>query len=497
MTEKKTFQLPLVSLTLLYLALPLVIFFIGWLKPLYALLAIVPILFCGWRLIREWPVESHSFRWPETGFVTAFSFALAAFVGIGGFTFQDFDWIKHNAVLFDCVNLPWPVFLADGAAKWPLVYYLAYYLPAAVVGKIAGYAAAQVALWIWSSIGLALSCFWFARLTRLPASVAAIAFFAFSGWDFFANLLVQIIGLSDNHGALKFYPNESWAKIWQFPSHFWMLQWSPGQALAAWLAAGLFLSAPNLLRPICFCFLFTCALFWTPFVAVGLFLLALFLSWRERPEFSCKSFFPIISLILPLGALTTFFTAKISPDVAVRFGTIPVDWFTQFHYAPSPLKSVLLLFLFIVLEFGIFLWFIRARFQKGAHERNLADACGLSLILLLPVAMGSESDLSMRASAVPLFVVAVLLARTVLSAGLSPRMRRFLWLAILMGALTPLIEAARQGHNLLIGRHDPRTEPHQVSAVMNMPGHDHLKAQYVGSTNSFFVKNLIRENSGQ
>ena len=136
MKSQKIISVPLVSLTLSYLALPLVIFFCGWLKPGYAILAIAPLLLCGWRLIREWPAEPFSFQLREAGIVVVLSFALTAFVGIGAFGFQDYDWIKHNAVLFDCVNLPWPVSLTDGTTEWPLVYYLAYYLPAAVVGKI-------------------------------------------------------------------------------------------------------------------------------------------------------------------------------------------------------------------------------------------------------------------------------------------------------------------------------------------------------------------------
>ena len=493
MKHHKTFPLPLLSLTLGYLALPLVIFFCCWLKSGYAFLAVAPILFCGWRLIREWPVEAGHFRLREICLVVVFSFALTAFVGIGGFGFQDYDWIKHNAVLFDCVNLPWPVYLADGATKWPLVYYLAFYLPAAIVGKMAGYAAAQVALWIWSGIGVALSCLWFARLARLSAGVGFIAFFAFCGLDFFANLLVQFTGLTGSHGAVNYFPSQGWSRIWQFPSPYWMLQWSPGQALVAWLSAGMFLSSPGSLRPVGFAFLFTCAALWSPFAGIGLFLLALLLRWRERPIFSARQWLPGVGLVFPLGMLAAFYAAKLAPEVSAHFGKIPVGWFFQFHYAPGPFRAVFLLPLFIVLEFGILLWFVRVRFPKAGAERNLADASGLALLLLLPLTVGYENDLALRGSAVPLFCLAVLVARTVLSEGLPPRLRRWLWLVVLMGCLTPLIEATRQGHNLLIGRHDPRTVPHQVPAVLNMPGADGLKGQYVGSTNTFFWQNLARQ----
>jgi len=215
--------------------------------------------------------------------------------------------------------------------------------------------------------------------------------------------------------------------------------------------------------------------------------------WRERPIFSARQWLPGVGLVFPLGMLAAFYTAKTAPEVSARFGKIPVGWFFQFHYAPGPLRAIFLLPLFIVLEFGILLWFVRIRFPKPGAERNLADASGLALILLLPVTVGYENDLALRASAVPLFCLAVLVARTVLSEGLPPRLRRWLWLVVLLGCLTPLIEATRQAHNLLIGRHDPRTVPHQVPAVLNMPGADGLKGQYVGSPNTFFWQNLARQ----
>ena len=110
---------------------------------------------------------------------TPLPFVSSAFVGVGGFAPQATDWIKHNAVLSDCVRQPWPVVLMDRADRWPLVYYLAWYLPAALVGKVAGYAAAQVALWVWTSLGVMLAGGWFARLTRLPVDLLAVS----GGWN--------------------------------------------------------------------------------------------------------------------------------------------------------------------------------------------------------------------------------------------------------------------------------------------------------------------------
>jgi hypothetical protein len=488
--------LALGPLTLLYLALPLVIFYAGWLKPAYAVLSIIPLVWGGWGLARCWPVEAATFSRGGILFLAGFSFGLTAFAGIGAFAPQEFDWAYHNAVLVDCINQPWPVLLEDGPIRWPMVYYLGHYLPAAAMGKLGGYQVAQVTWWVWSALGVMLAGGWFARLTRLPVWIAAPVFFAFAGLVFIGNLLVQVLGLPDNyHGWVGFYPNEFWARMWQFPSHFWMLAWAPGQALAAWLSAGMFLSCPQPLRPLGFGFLFLCDLLWAPFSAVGLGLLAFFLVWREGCRWPVKALTPLLALSLPAGTLMVFYAAKISPDVAARFPKIPIVWFTRFQDAPPDLlSSVFLLLLFITLEFGILWALLRAVFPKGSGERTLADACGLALLCLLPVTVGYYSDLAMRACAVPWFGLALLAARAFMSAGLTPRLRWWLWRVILIGALTPLIQIGEQGAKLVTGSYDPNVAPKQVSAVVNIPadGFKFLGAQYIGSTNSVYWKYLAR-----
>ena len=49
-----------------------------------------------------------------------------------------------------------------------LTYYVAYYLPAALVGKIAGWTAANVVLFAWSATGAALAFLWLVVLSGAP-----------------------------------------------------------------------------------------------------------------------------------------------------------------------------------------------------------------------------------------------------------------------------------------------------------------------------------------
>ncbi len=64
--------------------------------------------------------------------------------GIGGIGFQHYDWNKHNAILSDLVRESWPVGYTYYGRPVALVYYIAYYLPAALDREDLGLACRQL-----------------------------------------------------------------------------------------------------------------------------------------------------------------------------------------------------------------------------------------------------------------------------------------------------------------------------------------------------------------
>ena len=55
--------------------------------------------------------------------------------GIGGFARQSVDYVKHDEILGTLINMDWPCKLGSHKYLY-LIYYIAYYLPAACIGKI-------------------------------------------------------------------------------------------------------------------------------------------------------------------------------------------------------------------------------------------------------------------------------------------------------------------------------------------------------------------------
>ena len=116
----KKFTQILTALSLCYLLLPYLIFFVGYLKWPFALLmsscAIAGTITSVWHLRRSKPASKFSAENEATSLTLTFFIALVFSVfgcvlisGIGGYGYQDHDWYKHNAILSALILHDWPV----------------------------------------------------------------------------------------------------------------------------------------------------------------------------------------------------------------------------------------------------------------------------------------------------------------------------------------------------------------------------------------------------
>ena len=102
--------------------------------------------------------------------------------GVGGFIWQNtWDHKFRNAVFKDLVRYDWPVINGDVA----LCYYMGFWLPAALVGKVLGLGAGYLAQTIWAFIGVFIG---FAIICQYLKSIKisnALIFIFYSGLDVF------------------------------------------------------------------------------------------------------------------------------------------------------------------------------------------------------------------------------------------------------------------------------------------------------------------------
>jgi hypothetical protein len=421
----------LARLSLFYLALPAFVFLTGWARPILAVpVAVTLVLGLVWS-VRSMPAAAaRPLALLDRGILAVVVVVLALLSGAGAVGHQRVDWLKHNALLHDLVVRAWPVvYPGDGTVTGLLSYGLGYYLPAAVVGRVAGLNAAHVALLVWTALGLGLTVAWVVRLSVRPTWLAVAGWLAFSGMD--------VLGLALLRGTTR-DSMAWWAGFAQYSSNPGLLFWVPQHALAGWLGAAVLMDAHEERRPaVVVAIVLVLATLWSPLSALGLVPLAVASLVRQRPSLreGLRA-----AVALPLGALLAAYLLGMP-----RSG-IPVS---SVWGELGPIRGTAMWALFVALEVGAPLAvLVLLRSRMGPSAFWLVPV-GLTLVLLPLIHVGLFNDLVMRASIPALFVLALLLLRVRWegpegAARTAPITAQMLALALLVGAIQPALELANQ-----------------------------------------------------
>ncbi len=286
--------------------------------------------------------------------------------GLGGHGYQNWDYYKHYAVFKDLIQCPWPVrYQPEQGTSLALIYYVGFYLPAALIGKAFGWWVGSQALFGWGLCGVVLTLFWFQRLVRRQGVWMVCFFILAGGLDTLGNFLMN------GHGAPWTEHVQWWTGAWEYSCNSTLLFWSPQHALSGWLGTALILgrwleqeefsSAPLWMA---------LTLIWSPFIALGLLPLALWV-WARPGKWSLQCvWLPLISVGVALPII--FFLG--SSQASIPQGMI---WKFQ-----SPSQFIPHYLLFVLIEFGVYLAAMRWR-----HLPRRMAAMGIVsaiVLLLLP-----------------------------------------------------------------------------------------------------------------
>jgi hypothetical protein len=467
---------PLDRAAIAYLTLPLVIFLWGWFEWWAAL----PLIACAAFALR--PLVA---RWPASGTrlaVTPLQLTVAIVIGCGWsafggtdhWVFANADWHIRDAVLHDLVVSPWPVGygLLDGKESL-LRAPVAYYLPAALVGKVAGLSMAHLTLALWTAMGATLFLLQVLSLTRSRLStavlVAAVVVF-FSGLDIVGNLLNDGPRFRTDWNITTHL--EWWAGTYQYSSMTTQLFWVPNHALGGWLMIGLLyrdkgFSRIDAMLPI----LMVAAALWSPLTVIGL---VPFVLWKvgagtfRQPSFRFlhpKVWAPALIVGLAVAAYLALDPNRIPKGLALAHDSaddLSMDLLRQAQ--------------FFLLEAGIIGLAILAM------RRSWEVALALLILAVLPFAyLGPGNDLVMRASIPSLAVLTIgaclaLIGKCV-DAGCL-RKKALLGGLLVVGAVTPVAEFARASmlpvwpinmQATLIGANCGKIAPHYVARLGDEP----------------------------
>lgn len=417
--------------SVLFLAAPWLIFSVVWPRPLVAagLLGVL-LVTLYWYVSRGAGLDHASSRadeagvrstitWPVAGFLVLVVIGWVSLSGAGGIGYQNLpDWNNKNVLMNDLLAKPWPVFYG---ADTVLNYYFALYLPPSLIGRLAGWDAAQWAMYAYVLGGVILTMLWVYSYSARLGVVAIVLFVIFGGLDIVGAWLMQ---RPPKDWATTI---EWWSESLQFSSNSTLLYWVPQHCLSAWLATALILDEATRQRRLVYTGLFVALTFlWSPFSAIGLApvcLVALLLAEQ-------KSIVSVANLVLlPVFAVVT--VALYAPHGSG--GDLYADasnWRT--HYSP---KGLLIMAEFLLLEVGVYLACIAACGRALEREWRIMAlvVAGASVLwVLVPEAVG-HGGFNMRAS-IPTLLLLFLLVVRVLSLSSHTAVRAVLAVALVVGA---------------------------------------------------------------
>lgn len=488
-------ELPLLHrLAILYLVLPLPIWLLGWFEwwfsfPLVMLLGLA-----------LWQVLSGGFR--PTLTVTTLGLLLLALGWVlltqaGGFLDRyNSNMLGYRAMFLDMARLQWPTYLVGYVQDDPLLlrYNLGWWMPPALMGKWFGVAALNwaVPLWTWGGVALVLLLFVRGGRSTLQAALpAALLLVLFGGLDALEVILHEgwQVGVQEIERKWGF-TNFDWSYDWgpmriEYPSLHQILRWSPHHFLAAGLGTLLIVQLQRCPRFLAASgVVLAAALFWSPFVVVGLLTLATvllfsnglrsFLGWRNL-------------LVAPFlaGFLALYLTS----------GRLDFDYgWTWQHYdrfemalAPTLLLAYLTEFLVLVLV----LWWARP-----GIVREPFFIVSLGLLLITPLFYyGSPkiNDLFYRSILPALFVCCYYAVHTLI-AGISTALRpalAALAVVLAMGSLSVFNYVAEAFNN-------PGVPPYERSPLSILSRNSPFEvSQRVAPDVPGLLQTLLRDNGPQ
>ncbi|MBO6193595.1 MAG: hypothetical protein J6O00_05390 [Clostridiales bacterium] len=392
-----------------YLVLPVLIFFAGYLRPALAGLFMGLTAFACWWFLRDCDkspdgtsADTSKFTIVlKPSYIIVVGLLVIFFLFIGGiseFGFGSSDHTMRYAILNDLVKYKWPVIYDFSTQENPIVqaylgdhtvafsYYFVFWMVPAVIGKAFGLMAARVALFIWSAIGLFLVAVGASMLYGKASKVLFVGMMLFAGFD-----------------VVPYFINE-WAGVWTtwerwnpeliVVGNFYQVMNVFNQCIPGWIVTILLIMCVNgrstgLLGSLMFCY--------SPWAAIGILPMCICKIITKRGTKVLRNLLSVGNIVAPVVFFIVFASLYTSNTNATD-----ESGFTWTFY-PSVLMFLKDYFLFIVVEF--LLWFMLI-YRNHRRDAMLLTAVGTMLIIPF-YKITYANDFLMRGSMAPMFLISL------------------------------------------------------------------------------------------
>lgn len=438
-----------------YIILPIVIFLIGYCNLFTAIIGVGLIAFCSYFVCKDCPqiwIPQNKKEWWILGAVLFIITIWVCYSGIGALSFQNSDHTARNAIFEILVNENWPV-IQD---KFVLTYYIGFWLPAAVVGKIfnsitAGY----ITQMIWAVVGVFLTMYYVMAVFKKKLWIPLLIFMFFSGLDILGSVIIDLMsGVSPlKHSFNLFLHLEWYFPMYQFSSFTTQLYWVFNQAIPAWIIM-MFLYHQKDNRNMIL--IYSCMFLCSTLPAVGMFPIVFYLCLKNG-ENDIKKIFTKSHTVNALKSALSL------QNIIGAFFITPITYFylanniSGEHVAnmPSATGTQVLGFQFYVIWFLLFFMLEVGLYLVSVFKNNktnpmfyIISAC----LLFYPfIQVGSSNDFCMRATIPALFILYFYVVNMFYEENDNKFIIGMLTVLLIIGSITPIHEIARSVYYSAIG----------------------------------------------
>jgi len=417
----------------LYIALPPLLFLVGWSAPLWAAVFGLSVAVSLWLCLSRDGDDYPDLPVDRTFFAVIAVIAVMVFLsGIGGHAYQNYDVPYRNQMFATLVSEKWPVqrelFLDGSTQTRGFIYYIGFWLVPAAVGKLLGLKIGFLALEIWAGLGVLLTWYHIGRYTNRFRLWHLLLFFCFGGLD--------MIGWLSNRGIFYLGSHIEWWCGYQFSSFTTQLFWVYNQAVYAWVITLMILQSRknNHLVFIWSTGLLSCTLPFAGMLPYVLYRIAAnYKASEKRLRAGVCELFSFQNVVGGgvIGIVTFLYLA----------GNVSAQQVQSISGGGISVLALLEYFKFVILEVVVYFLLIWGK----KHDALFYLTAGILLICPL-IRVGSSQDFCMRASIPALLVLLLQIIETLQSDCLvrADRLaRKALIVVLCLGAVSSVNEVSR------------------------------------------------------
>ena len=424
----------------IYLVLPVLIFFIGWCNPFIAALGLLIIGLSTYFLIKNSPklwIPADKKEWFILCAAGIICLLWTCSSGIGALVFQNSDHTARNAIFEYLVNMDWPVVFKEDSLM--LVYYIGFWLPSAVAGKLLDSVQAGYIFQVfWAFSGVFLTMYYILSGLKKKTLFPLIIFIFFSGLDYIGS--VALLGFQKHNPFELTSHLEWWLPGFQFSSFTTQLYWVFNQAIPAWVVTMLILKEKNNKSII---FLYSCLLLSATLPAIGMLPIVAYIMLKNGENDlkmllsvshifnSIKTAFSFPNIIGGLFVAIVSY-AYLSGNMS---GTVCYSlFFPAFMF-------ILWLFSFFLLEVGLYILLV----CRQKYKEPLFYICILVFLIYPFFHIGHAADFCMRATIPALIILYLFIVEVFDNNDFKKNKISYIVIILVLaiGSITPIHEMAR------------------------------------------------------